>query len=150
MKPILFHDIDGVLFGEYDGHFQLRPGMKSWLTWAHERFDVVWLTSWEKTKIEQLLQASYCEGFFPLVYADWSRCADKTVWLKTALPRLQGRQAFWIDDLEAPVDGLEAVHVNPEGRDELERLRRFLEERLYNNGADVPLESVQSGSSSRF
>lgn len=25
MKPILFHDIDGVLFGEHDGGFQLRP-----------------------------------------------------------------------------------------------------------------------------
>jgi hypothetical protein len=28
-KPILFHDIDGVLFGEYDGEFQLRPGVKT-------------------------------------------------------------------------------------------------------------------------
>lgn len=28
MKPILFHDIDGVLFGDYAGEFQLRPGLK--------------------------------------------------------------------------------------------------------------------------
>jgi hypothetical protein len=24
--PILFHDIDGVLFGDYADEFQLRPG----------------------------------------------------------------------------------------------------------------------------
>lgn len=40
-KPILFHDIDGLLFGEYDGEFQLRPGVKTWLKWAHEHFEVV-------------------------------------------------------------------------------------------------------------
>ena len=30
MKPILYHDIDGVLFGDYAGEFQLRPGLKTW------------------------------------------------------------------------------------------------------------------------
>jgi hypothetical protein len=36
IKPILFHDIDGVLFGgEYEGAFQLRPAVKM-LKWAHE------------------------------------------------------------------------------------------------------------------
>ena len=45
-KPILFHDIDGVLFGEYEGEFQLRPGVKTWLKWVNEHFEVVWLTSW--------------------------------------------------------------------------------------------------------
>ena len=30
-KPILFHDIDGVLFGEYNDEFQLYPGVKTWL-----------------------------------------------------------------------------------------------------------------------
>ena len=36
--PILFHDIDGILFGNYAGEFQLRPGVKSWLAWAYEHF----------------------------------------------------------------------------------------------------------------
>jgi hypothetical protein len=40
-KPTLFHDIDGVLYGVYDEEFQLRPGIKPWLKWAHENFDVV-------------------------------------------------------------------------------------------------------------
>lgn len=30
--PILFYDIDSVLFRDYACEFQLRPGMKSWLT----------------------------------------------------------------------------------------------------------------------
>ena len=61
--PILFHDIDGVLFGEYAGEFQLRPGVKSWLAWAHEHFQVIWLTSWESDKIKALLHVLYCERF---------------------------------------------------------------------------------------
>ena len=63
MKPILFHDIDGVLFGEYDGEFQLRPGVKTWLRWAHEHFQVVFLTSWSPEKIRTLLSVIYSEKF---------------------------------------------------------------------------------------
>lgn len=58
--PTLFHDIDGVLFGDYAGEFQLRPGVNSWLAWAHEHFEVIWLTSWESEKIKTLLSVLYC------------------------------------------------------------------------------------------
>lgn len=61
--PILFHDIDGVLFGDYAGEFQLRPGVKTWLTWAHGHFEVIWLTSWDSEKIKTLLHVLYCERF---------------------------------------------------------------------------------------
>ena len=54
--PILLHDIDGVLFGDYAGEFQLRPGVKTWLTCAHEHFEVIWLTSWDSEKIKTLLR----------------------------------------------------------------------------------------------
>jgi hypothetical protein len=37
MKPILYHDIDGVLFGDYAGEFQLLPGLKTWLNQMGER-----------------------------------------------------------------------------------------------------------------
>jgi len=47
MTPILFHDIDGVLLGDYDGGFQLQPGVNTWLQWAFEHFEVAWLTSWD-------------------------------------------------------------------------------------------------------
>lgn len=53
-KPTLFHDIDGVLYGVYDEEFQLRPGVKPWLKWAHEHFEVVWLTTWEPEKIKTM------------------------------------------------------------------------------------------------
>jgi hypothetical protein len=62
-KPILFHDIDGVSFGEYDGEFQLRTGVNSWLKWVYENFEVVWLASWSTEKIRTLLRAVYCEKF---------------------------------------------------------------------------------------
>ena len=59
MKPILFHDIDGVLFGDYDGGFQLRPGVNTWLEWAFEHFEVAWSTSWDPEKIEAPLTVTY-------------------------------------------------------------------------------------------
>ena len=101
--PILFHDIDGVLFGEYDGEFQLRPGVKTWLKWAHEHFEVVWLTSWSPEKIRTLLRVVYCEKFLkdfpdpPVQCADWSTFTSKVDWLSQAIPKLQGRQWYWID-----------------------------------------------------
>lgn len=103
-KPILFHDIDGVLFGEYDGEFQLRPGVKTWLKWAHEHYEVVWLTSWNPEKIKTLLSVLYCEQFTKHLpnqqfqYANWMNYSSKVVWLSEAIPKLRGREWLWIDD----------------------------------------------------
>src|SRR4249919_2123026 len=86
-KPILFHDIDGVLFGVYDEEFQLRPGIKPWLKWAHENFDVVWLTAWEPEKIKTLLSVVFAEKYLkvlpviPVVCAEWKLCYSKAAWL---------------------------------------------------------------------
>ncbi|TKB62952.1 MAG: hypothetical protein E8D48_06535 [Nitrospira sp.] len=94
--PILFHDIDGVLFGDYAGEFQLRPGVKSWLEWAHTHFEVIWLTSWESDKIKRLLNVLYCEKFRgfpdtpPFHYANWTNCENKVIWLHQAMQKLKG------------------------------------------------------------
>ena len=137
-KPILFHDIDGVLFGEYDGEFQLRPGVKTWLKWAHENFEVVWLTSWEPDKIKILLSVLYVKSHpdHPFRCANWLTYANKETWLQEAVPKLNGRAWFWIDDLierdlasimrcGLPIE--RCIQVNPEGERALEELRSCLQ-----------------------
>ena len=143
--PILFHDIDGVLFGDYAGEFQLRPGVKSWLTWAHEHFEVIWLTSWESDKIKTLLSVLYCEQFRsnpeipPFRHANWTNCENKVVWIEQAVQKLKGREWFWIDDeIEQLTPAIQkaghsldrCIQSNPLGRDELLVIQSTLAERL--------------------
>ncbi len=143
--PILFHDIDGVLFGEYAGEFQLRPGVKSWLTWAHEHFEVIWLTSWESDKIKTLLSVLDCDKFRslpeipPFRHANWTNCENKVIWLQQAVQKLKDREWFWIDDeIQKLMPAIEqagitldrCIQSNPEGQDELLVLQSTLTERL--------------------
>jgi hypothetical protein len=126
-KPILFHNIDGVLFGDYAGQFQLRPGVKTWLTWAHQHFRVVWLTSWDKEHIEQLLDLLHIREFLPVHYANWMKYETKALWLKEARPKItENRAVFWIDDEVEKVDGVIEILVNRVGERELESLRERL------------------------
>ena len=130
VKPILFHDIDGVLFGEYAGDFQLRPGVTSWLRWVCEHFDLVWLTSWEIDRVHGLLRSLYLDDVIKSsTHGNWRNYANKETWLREALPKLNGRPWFWIDDIHSDLSGLPAeccIRVNPVGERELERLREHL------------------------
>ena len=143
--PILFHDIDGVLFGDYAGEFQLRPGVKSWLTWAHEHFEVIWLTSWDSDKIKTLLHVLYCERFRshpdipPFRQANCMNSENKVVWLEQGVHKLHGREWFWIDDEITPLMpaiqrvGLplaRCIQSNPLGQDELLVIQTTLADRL--------------------
>lgn len=131
MKPILFHDIDGVLFGEYDGGFQLRPGVNTWLEWAFEHFEVIWLTSWDQEKIKALLTVTYNANLLhQFHHANWTNYVDKTVWLVEALARLGQRDVFWIDDEAVPVEGVEAIRVNSKGAHELVAVQAQLDQLL--------------------
>ena len=143
--PILFHDIDGVLFGDYAGEFQLRPGVKSWLAWAHEHFELIWLTSWESDKIKTLLSVLYCERFRsnpdipPFRHANWTNCENKVVWIEQAVEKLKGREWFWIDDeIETLATAIQkaglsldrCIQSNPLGPDELLVVQSTLTSRL--------------------
>src|SRR5437764_14482968 len=103
-KPTLFHDIDGVLYGMYDGEFQLRPGVKPWLWWAHQHFEVVWLTAWEPEKIETLLSVVFAEKYLnslpvmPVAYAEWNLCESKAAWLQQMVRQRPELEWYWIDD----------------------------------------------------
>jgi len=119
-KPILFHDIDGVLLGDFENEYQLRPHVDVWLRWAHEHFDVIWLTAWGREKVHQLLvDQLHLEQYTPIKYAEWTNYASKGVWLEEAKPRLRGRTLIWIDDNPEDLEGVEVVRVEPTGRDAL-------------------------------
>jgi hypothetical protein len=143
--PILFHAIDGVLFGDYAGEFQLRPGVKSWLAWAHKHFEVIWLTSWESDKIKTLLHILHCEKFRshpelpPFRHANWTNCETKVIWIEQAVQKLKGRDWFWIDDeietftpaiQQAGLSLERCIQANPLGQDELLVLQSTLTDRL--------------------
>ncbi|HYM89173.1 MAG TPA: hypothetical protein VES92_08655, partial [Nitrospiraceae bacterium] len=68
-KPLLYHAIDGVLYGDYAGEFQLRPGLKTWIKWVDEHFDVVFLTMWGREEIDTLLSILTVEKFMKSLQA---------------------------------------------------------------------------------
>jgi len=144
-KPILFHAIDGVLFGEYDRAVQLRPGVSAWLERAFQHFDVIWLTSWAPEKVKALLADTSNAHLLQLFqYADWMTYADKATWLADARTRYRERDVYWIDNAAVPVAGVQIIRVNPQGPDELVEARDRLlfsllvKNRLENlSGADA-------------
>lgn len=60
-EKVLFIDIDGVLFGEYDDCYQLRPGVSSFLTWAHQYYRLEFLTCWSWSRVQDLLALLYID-----------------------------------------------------------------------------------------
>lgn len=137
MKPILYSDIDGVLFADYSGHFQLRPDIKGWLAFAHEHFEVRWLSTWTRDEIRTLLSILYAEKYLNTLeapafqVADWYSFSDKELWLAKVVPTLKDREWIWIDDNIPSSDrlaalGLDAercVSVDPKGAGELDILK---------------------------
>jgi hypothetical protein len=58
--------------------------------------------------------------------------ANKETWLCEAVPKLNGRPWFWIDDIQENCSGLPAercICVNPLDDRELEGLKNFLQKR---------------------
>jgi hypothetical protein len=60
-QKVLFIDIDGVLFGEYDGYYQLRPGVSSFFVWAGQYFRCEFLTCWSWPRVQTLLESLYID-----------------------------------------------------------------------------------------
>ena len=140
MKPILYHDIDGVLFGDYAGEFQLRPGLKTWLKWVNEHFEVVFLTMWRHEEIDTLLSILTVEKFMKSLptprfrSANWQQYENKELWVADAVAKTGQREWLWIDDAMPPKERLEylaldprrCVKVNPKGANELVTLQGTL------------------------
>ncbi len=60
-KKVLFIDIDGVLFGEYEGCYQLRPKVASFFYFASQHFQCEFLTCWSWQRIQTLLELLYID-----------------------------------------------------------------------------------------
>jgi hypothetical protein len=138
-KPTLLHGIDGVLFGEYGGDVQLRPGVKSWLNWVHQHFDVVWFSARRPENIKALLTTLFSTEnlepnapVHPFLCADWYDHESKISWLSSLVQKNPALEWYWIDDkipteLPSGVSEWCCLHVNPVGEHELQSLRQRIE-----------------------
>ena len=131
-QSVLFIDIDGVLFGEYDGYYQLRPGVSSFLVWAGQHFHCEFLTCWPWPRVQTLLEALYIDRrSLKLGYRLWYN-------LKTDTINPEQEDFYILDDNLIPeeVAQLEVwglsdryLRANREGSAELLRIRQLLIER---------------------
>ncbi|MEK7760457.1 MAG: hypothetical protein AAB433_02645 [Nitrospirota bacterium] len=143
IKPILYHDVDGVLFGEYGPRkiHQLRPGVNDWFHWVLARYELVFLTSWTEHDLRLLLHSLYLDHV-----NEKSRILPwDTVGLSKweALKKDQAPHPhpfFWIDDQGSFLfpdpaiqsqyfNGLPFVTVNSTGSNQLEDLMQRLNAR---------------------
>ncbi len=123
---ILFIDIDGVIFGEYDGYYQLRPGVSSFFVWANRNFRCEFLTCWSWPRVQVLLEALYIDRrSLRLGYREWRN-------FKTDGIDPKRDEFYLIDDNLLPEEidwlkvwGLENryLKVDKNGRDQLERVK---------------------------
>lgn len=124
---IIFIDIDGVLFGEYDGYYQLRPGVSSFFVWASKNFRCEFLTCWSWPRVQTLLESLYIDRrSLRIGYREWRN-------LKTdAIDPVKDR-FYLIDDNLLPEEinqlkewGLEKSYlkVDKNGRDQLELVKQ--------------------------
>jgi len=141
-KPVLYIDVDGVLFAHYGDPFafQLRPGVGSFLTWAIRNFRCRFLTCWSEDQVWKLLHSIYLGGYVPqgqpgptFEYANWKPTGQKSGVVK------RHETFFWIEDGVSRED--EAllkswgkwncyIPVNPSGEDGLAEAKKALERRL--------------------
>jgi hypothetical protein len=132
-KKVLFIDIDGVLFGEYDGYYQLRPGVSSFFVWAGQHFQCEFLTCWSWPRVQTLLELLYIDRrSLKIGYRLWYN-------LKTDGIDPQQEDFFIIDDNLIPEEIAEIkawglsdryLQVNKEGITELKRIQQLLIERV--------------------
>lgn len=124
---IIFIDIDGVLFGEYDGYYQLRPGVSSFFAWASKNFKCEFLTCWSWPRIQTLLESLYIDRrSLRIGYREWRN-------LKTDGIDPEKDRFYLIDDNLLPEEisqlkewGLEKryLKVDKNGRDQLELVKQ--------------------------
>ena len=133
MKKTLFVDIDGVLFAEYDGYYQLRPGVSSFFVWAKEYFHCEFLTCWSWSRVQSLLELLYLDRrSLEIGYRLWYN-------LKTDGIDPRQDDFYLLDDHLIPAEleqlaewGLMERYLKVErtGADELMRIRELLKTKI--------------------
>lgn len=141
-KPVLLHDIDGVIFGTYGPRavHQLRPAIHDWFHWVLARFQLVFLTSWPETDLYSLLKGLYLQDVITACrYLPWFHVGTK--WTAADVHRFTHNLPwFWIDDDPAVFPplieqkqiftGLPFVRVNSTGANELQNVMQRLNHRV--------------------
>lgn len=135
MKPRLFLDVDGVVLAHYSlpGQspcFQMRPFLGSFVTWAHQYFDLYWLTCHGPDSTQQICLYNNLTQFQSLaekqnhpqipgvIYAPWQRAKNTT----PNLDKIQGiidhggLTSDWlvIEDQYPCYDGYDLIHSQPQ------------------------------------
>lgn len=143
MNPLLYHDIDGVLFGEYGPRHavQLRPGVTDWFHWALARYQIVFVTGWSEHNLTHLFTSLFLSSVIHNSRVLQWETIGCSKW--EAIRRDQATHPgpfFWIDDQARDVfphpdsrgqyyHGLPFVSVNPTGMHELSALMQRLNAR---------------------
>lgn len=136
-KPILFIDVDGVLFGGYEGRIQLRPNVWRFLEWCTEFFECYWLTAWPEDRLRQLAFVTYgLDVFKKIKYCDWMHMGSKA---QAAIQTANDKPFFWLEDGIMPEDAKilaennkskSYIYVNEHGRDALDEIKLRLMTRI--------------------
>lgn len=136
-KPLLFIDVDGVLFATYEGCFQLRPSVNSFLKWCTEHFECAWLTCWAHEPLKALFGHTYGDRYADKIkYCSWQPYDHNKA--KGAIAYAAGRPFLWIED-GVPEDEREILNqhglldnyifVMPDGKNELVQVQQTLNKR---------------------
>jgi hypothetical protein len=163
-KPRLFIDIDGVIYANYGGEWQVRPYVVTFTRWAEEFFDIYWLSF--NSRREQVVKILYApgqvitdwhpstlddRGYRVPVYQDWHPKANRAEKL-VGIYNYGGLEGDWllIEDTPPHADQIEVLdHFNamnkwivvPDtGADVLLELKFVLERWLKDRKIIVPYE----------
>ena len=123
-KPILYHEVDGVLvtLPRLNQTKGLRPGIIEWLTFVHEHFSVVWLTTRLPREVFFILDTIWGEKYRGRYWSegainpeceDWKSFNSKEDYLSARRAKLAGVQWFWIDDQIPSEKRLEQLGLEP-------------------------------------
>lgn len=148
MRPILYLDVDGVLFGLYDGAYQLRPRVNSILAQMVEHFEVRWLTSWSFPRLQQMLMLTQCTVSRRTTEQDWGS-ADKR-----KVDAIDMSQDFWWLEDEIGDDARcrlydynvlgRYIYCNPEGETSLQDAWDDLIKRALKAGSIMKIEPASN------
>lgn len=148
-KPILYIDVDGVLFGIYGEYAtQLRPNVVGFLTWCMKNFECRWMTAWGQAQLYNLFKLLYAPDIAKGIrYYDWrgfkaprgfSFEKDDTIELT--------EDFYWIEDgpvrdkLKGLVDSsghMRYIEVSAHGADALNDTKIYLVRRLRDREIEV-------------
>lgn len=130
-KPLLYIDVDGVLFGIYgtdeDTYPQLRPNAVLFLLWCVQHFECYWLTAWPKARLDTLFGCLMAPDLKKIPEAPVLRLA------RSSFSKIDcidvSRDFYWIEDgigeqqqvwLAEHDVADRYIPVDPHGRDALE------------------------------